>query len=220
MMVNWGQNLSPPAGSARPAVGGRPPGRGIASGFMTHDDFHLLVVWCGVLWMGPARPFPRVGSAFASARFSPPPAVRGPGSAGTGTTGGTMSAIPRTMAKTRGVPVRRCAPAQMATLTSSTAGTTAQMRFRRHRRGALRTALAPNARPRPSGAASPAPAPTRPPAWGPSPWARTAGGPAPQCPSGTVLSNGGSHPRCRQNDGCTGPPAVITSRRSALEKAT
>ena len=64
---------------------GRPTGRGIARGFMTHDDFHLLVVWCGMY--GPARPFPRVGSAVASARFSRPPAVRGPVSTGTGAPG-------------------------------------------------------------------------------------------------------------------------------------
>ena len=189
---------------------------------MTHDDFHLLVVWCGVVWTGPARPFPRVGSAFASARFSPPTAVRGPGpgSAGTGAPGGTMSAIPRTMAKTRGVPVRRCALAQMATLTSSTAGTTAQMRFRRHRRGALRTALAPNARPHPSGAASPAPSPARPPAWSPSPWARTAGGPAPQCPSWHSSLQRRASSQMPSKRWCTGPPAVSTSSRSAREKAT
>ena len=36
---------------------------------------------------GPARPFPRVGSAVASAWFSRPPAVRGPVSTGTGAPG-------------------------------------------------------------------------------------------------------------------------------------
>ena len=48
-MVNWGQLVAPGAWRS-PSDRGRPPGRGIASGFMTHDDFHLLVVWCGVVW--------------------------------------------------------------------------------------------------------------------------------------------------------------------------
>ena len=49
MMVNWGQNVAP-GGWRSPSGRGRPPGRGIASGFMTHDDFTSL--WCGVVCYG------------------------------------------------------------------------------------------------------------------------------------------------------------------------
>ena len=201
--LHRGQNPAP-SGWLSPSDEGGP--RAMAS---LVDSWCMVIFtssWCSVGKIC-AAPSPRSGSAAVSPRFSCSPTVRGPDPA---------SAVTGAPDRDRWPSSRGQRPGHAA---SGTRASVTEFRLC-HPRSALRTELAPNARPRSSGAAPPDPAPAQLLQRGYSPRSRTAGEPAPQAPQGHSSLQSLASSQMSSNRRCTGPPAVSTSSRSAREKAT